>query len=100
MVASHAEMQQTPGGVASEMTASMEAHAASGEWERVEEIAVKLRTAIMQVPEHERRDTVLAVRRSMDKVQTLAQNARNDVTGKLSAIRLGKDATAAYTGTD
>ena len=100
MVASQAVMEQQPDAIASEMSASMEAHAATGDWEQVEEIAARLRVAVMQVPEHKRRDTVLAVRRSMEKVQALAQDARNEVTGKLSAIRRGKDATAAYTHMD
>ena len=96
MAASQAAMQQRPGEVASEMSASMEAHASSGDWERVEEIAVKLRSVIMQVPERERRAAILAARRSVEKVQALAQQDRADVTGKLAAIRRGKDATAAY----
>ena len=100
MVASQAVMEQHPDAIASEMSASMEAHAATGDWEKVEEIAVRLRAAVMRVPDLERRDTLLAMRRSMEKVQTLAQDARNEVTAKLSAIRLGKDATAAYTHMD
>ena len=96
MAASHAAMQQSPGEAAAEMSASMEAHASSGDWERVEEIAVKLRSAIMQVPERERRSAIRAAQRSVEKVQALAQESRTDVTGKLAAIRRGKDATAAY----
>ena len=96
MVASSAVIQQKPVEITAEMAASLEAHAGAGDWERVEEIAVKLRAAVMQVPEHDRRDAILAAQRSMQKVQTLAQDARIDVTGKLAAIRRGKDATAAY----
>ena len=98
MAASQAAIQRTL--TAAEMTATMEAHAASGDWERVEEILVKLRAAVLEVPERERRDTVLAIRRSVEKVQGLAQSARNDVTGKLSQIRRGRDATKAYSVAD
>ena len=86
-----------------ELTASMEAYASNGDWSRVEEIAVKLRAAVMQVPEAQRRGAITALQRSMEKVQTLAQDARTDVTGKLAALRRGRDATAAYgsaTGTE
>ena len=103
MVASRESMEQSPDAIASEMTTSMEAHAASGDWERVEEITVKLRAAVMQVPESRRRELLLAVGRSIEKVQTLAQDARHEVTDRLSAIRRGKDAAAAYesaTGTE
>lgn len=103
MVASSAAVQQDPAHVTAEMAASMEAHAGAGDWERVEELAAKLRAIVMQVPESRRRDAILMAQRSMEKVQTLAQDARTDVTGKLAAIRRGKDATAAYgsaTGTE
>ena len=96
MVASSAVVRQRPAEVTAEMAASMEAHAGAGDWERVEEIAVRLRAAVMQVPENQRREAIQAAQRSMQKVQTLAQDAKTDVTGKLAAIRRGKDATAAY----
>lgn len=103
MVASQEALQQEPRIIAAEMIQSMEASARYGDWERVEEIAAQLRAAVMQVPEHERRETLLAVSRSLERVQSLARDARADVTQKLSAIRRGKDATAAYgsaTGTE
>ena len=103
MVASQEALQQDPQIIAAEMTQSLEASARHGDWERVDEIAAQLRAAVMQVPENDRRETLLAVSRSLERVQTLARDARADVTGKLSAIRRGKDATAAYgsaTGTE
>lgn len=100
MVASQAAMEQSPEGIVMEMSADMEAHAAAGDWERVEDLAVRIRSAVMAVPESQRREALLAVRRSMEHVQTAAHDARSDVTEKLSAIRRGKDATRAYAGTD
>ena len=103
MVAQQQSIEQDPQVVVAEMTASLETFARHGEWERVEEITAKLRTAVMQVPEHERRDTLLTVRREIERVQMLASDARGAITEKLSAIRRGKDATAAYgsaTGTE
>ena len=78
----------------------LKARKAPGEWERTEEIAARLRSAIMAVPGHQRREVLLAAKQSMEKVQTLAQYARSDVAEKLSAIRRGKDATRAYAGAD
>ena len=100
MVASQQAIQAGPSGITAEMTESMEAHAAAGDWERVEEIAIKLRVAVMQVPEQDRRSAILAAARSLEKVQALARETRDAVTGKLSAIRRGQDATRAYSATD
>lgn len=100
MAASHEVMERSAADTASEMIAAMEAHAARGEWQSVEDIAAKLRNAVTQIPENKRRETLLAARRSIESVTTLAQNARNEVTEKLSAIRRGKDATRAYSATD
>ena len=100
MVASQAAMQQSPDDVVFEMSASMEAFAASGDWERVEELAIRLRSAVMQVPEDKRRDAMLATRRSLEQVQSLAQFAHHDAAEKLTAIRRGKDVTKAYAASD
>lgn len=100
MAASHEVMERSAADTASEMIAAMEAHAARGEWQRVEDIAAKLRSAVTQIPENKRRETLLTARRSIEGVTALAQNARNEVTEKLSAIRRGKDATRAYSATD
>lgn len=100
MVATQAALQHTPEAVVREMSASMETHAAAGDWERVEEIAARIKTAIVQVPEHERHDVILSVQRSMERVQSLAQESREEVATKLSAIRRGKDAAKAYAGAD
>lgn len=96
MAASQSIVEQSPDTVASEMSERMEANAAAGDWQRVEEIAVRLRSVVMQVPVAKRRTILVAIRRSIDKVQSAAKNAHHDVTGKLSAIRRGQDATKAY----
>lgn len=103
MVASQQVIQQDPQAIAADMSDSMEAFARHGEWDRVEEIAAKLRSAVMRVPEEQRRETLLLLSRSIELVQSLAEGARDDVKDKLSAIRRGKDATLAYgsaTGTE
>lgn len=100
MVASQAVMQHGADARVSKMLVEMEAHAASGEWEKVEELTLKLKNAILAVPDSEQRETLLAARRSMEQVQSIAQDAKNDVSDKLSSIRRGKDAAKAYAAAD
>ena len=100
MVASQAVMEQGPLGVVMEMTAAMESFAASGEWERVEDIAQRIRHAVMAVPEDQRRSALVEAQRGMEQVRTLALEAKNDVTGKLSALKRGADARKAYAAVD
>ncbi len=96
MVASRAELQGGDTAAIAEMLSAMEAFAEREEWDQVEDSAAKLRHALLQVPEHERRDAVLQVRRALERIREQAQQARDDVAGRLSALRRGRDATRAY----
>ncbi len=96
MVASQAVMEQGPIRAIAEVTANMEAQAASGEWDKVEELAGKLRSAVMAVPEDQRRDALLMAHRTIEHIQDVARAARQTTAEKLSAIRRGRDATRAY----
>ena len=96
MAGNHALLDQTPAETVQDMTSTMETMAEQGDWDRVEEIAIRLRTAIMQVPEYERRSLLIAARHSTEKVHAAAAHARGKITGKLSAIRRGRDAAKAY----
>ena len=96
MVASQAMMTESPEAVALEMSAHIVELAEAGDWAEVESIAVRLRAAVMNVPEAGRRSVLLAVQRSMEVVTELANSARHDVTGRLSALRRGQAATKAY----
>jgi len=100
MAANQAEVKQSPDSVVLEMSQVMESCAAAGEWERVEEIATTLRSAVMLVPERLRRDALLAVQRSVEEVHALAQGARSEVGDQLSVLRRGQDARKAYEFTD
>jgi uncharacterized protein (DUF2461 family) len=91
------ETKADAAGVVHEMALSMESFAAAGNWERVTEIAVALRHAVMRVPESLRRDSMLVAQRCLKHVQSMAQDAKGEVTDKLSALRRGRDATRAYT---
>jgi len=96
MVASQAAITVTPESIVSELSEQMEALAAAGDWEQVEEIAVRLRGAVLEVPEVDRRPVLLALQRSTEKVVAGARTARQTVTGKISELRLGQVAKKAY----
>ncbi len=100
MVATQAAVREDPRRVVEEMTAAMKSAAAGGDWERVEEIAVRLKQAVIAVPEDERRESVVEAQRGMEHVHALAQKARSEVTGKLSALKRGQHATRAYAAID
>ena len=100
MVASQAAMRERPEAVVLEVAESMARHADAGEWERVEELAVRIRSAIMEVPEDQRRDVVLDVQRRLQHVNEMAEKYRGDIADRLSVIRRGRHAARAYTSAD
>ena len=96
MAAKHALAPQSPESVVREMAEHMKKMAAAGDWAEVENIAIRLRSAVMDVPEGERRGLLMAVKSCCEKVAQEAEVARQDVSGRMSAIRRGKVATKAY----
>ena len=100
MVASQAAVQRRPEAVALEMAASMEEHATAGEWERVEDLAKRIRGAVMQVPEDQRRDVLLNVQRHIQHINDMAVKDRGDIADRLSVIRRGQHAARAYANAD
>lgn len=96
MVADRPDADQTPAESVLEMAGTMEACAEDGDWDRVEEIVVRLRAAVMRVPEAERGACLRAARQSTEAVREKARCARGEVTDKLSEIRRGRDAAKAY----
>ena len=96
MVASQAAVKQSASTIAIEMSAQMEVLASYGDWDQVEELAVRLRAAVMDVPENQRRNVIKAVQRHTDKVAEQARQARQDVTGKIHELRKGQAAKKAY----
>lgn len=96
MVASHAVIADTPESKVLEMSKRMEMLAAAGDWDDVEDITVRLRSALLEVPEANRRPLLLAVQRSTEKVAEGATTARQSVSGKIKELRLGQVAKKAY----
>ena len=100
MVASQAAMRERPESVVLEMAASMAKHADAGDWDRVEELAVRLRSAILEVPENRRRNVVFDVQRRLQHVNEMAEKHRSDIADRLSVVRRGQHAAKAYTNAD
>lgn len=96
MVAAQATVEQSASTIALELSAQMEVLASYGDWDQVEELAVRLRAVVMNVPENERRSVIKAVQRHTEKVTDQARQARQDVTGKIHELRKGQAAKKAY----
>jgi len=96
MVANQAMINACPGDIALDMMGRMDALAANDEWHGIEQLALRLRGMILEVPESERRSVVIAVRHCLERVQTRVLVARGEVTDKLAEIRRGQVATRAY----
>jgi len=96
MVASQAVMHETPETVVREMSQHIEALAREGDWAEVESMLVRLRGALLNVPEAERHELLTVVQRSTEKVAAQAERAREQVAGRISTLHRGRRATTAY----
>ena len=96
MAAAQETINASPADTALNMVSRMEALSADGKWDRVERLARRLNSAVLEVPERERRSLLLAVNRGFERVQTLALVARGELAEKLSELRRGRIATRAY----
>lgn len=96
MAASQVAHEETPVSIVLQMSEQMQALAASGDWERIEDIAVRLRAALLDVPDSERPQLARSLKRSIDTVTAQASRARQTVSGKISELRRGQVAKKAY----
>ncbi len=96
MVASQAVLAESPEHVALALVEQMETLADAGEWEHIEDVAIRLRGAVMDIPEPERGPVLLAAQRCIKKVAAEAHNARRAITGEMHEIRKGQAAKKAY----
>lgn len=96
MVASQAAIAESAASIALEMAEHMEVLATAGEWDQIEDIAMRLRGVVMNVPEAERRAVMLTVQRSAERVAAKAKSARLEITGKIAELRRGQAAKKAY----
>ena len=77
MVANRATAEVCPGGMAREMAKNMEELASNGQWKGVEHIAVRLRSAVLEVPEDERREVMEFVSYCLERIAGAAPRLRN-----------------------
>lgn len=96
MVANKATIDQSPGDRAMEMVNRMDELAAKGEWNSVEQLAVRLKSAVLEIPDFQRQSLIVAVNRVFERVQTTALVSRNELKDKLTEIRRGRVAAQAY----
>ena len=96
MAAREALAAETPESVVMEMSQHMEELARDGEWVDVENMAVRLRGAVMNVPEARRREVLQDVHRVTEKIRAEAETAHRDLADRLSGLRRGQVATRAY----
>lgn len=96
MVANLTTLDTTPEAVVLNMLERIEALASNGEWDSTERLAVRIRSALLDVPEDARHSILVAVAQSVERVQTMVLSSRNEVTEQLSGIRRGRAATRAY----
>lgn len=96
MAASRPLIQESPRDTALDMIHEMLELARHGDWERIERIAVMLRSAMLEVPENERREIAAAAEEATEQVRALAEHARGDVASRLKALRRGQNAARAY----
>lgn len=91
-----ARAAETPESVVIEMSQHLESLAEHGDWEDVESLVVRLRSAVMNVPEDRRRELIHEVQRATEKVLAEAEIAHRDLADRLSGLRRGQEATRAY----
>jgi len=96
MVASQAVLAESPAQVALALVEQMEAFAETGEWDHIEDVAIRLRGAVMDIPETERGPVLIAAQRGIEKVEAEAHKARRAITGEMHELRKGQAARKAY----
>jgi len=96
MVANQASIELPPADAAIDTVAQMEASVANGDWVRVEQLAVRLRHLVIDVPEGERQAVIVSVSHCLDRLQTKVLQSRGEVSEKLTDIRRGRIANRAY----
>ncbi len=96
MVASQAVLAESPAHIALALVEQMEALARAGDWEHIEDVAIRLRGAVMDVPEAERGPVLVAAQHCVERVAAEAVDARKAITGEVHELRKGQAAKKAY----
>lgn len=96
MAVNQSTISTKPEDVMRELMDRIDTLAASGEWGRIERLAIKVRSIVMQIPPAEREAAILQMGHCLDRVQSKAFASRVELKDKLSDLRRGRVATAAY----
>jgi len=96
MVASQAVLAESPAHVALALVEQMQTLAEAGEWEHIEDVSIRLRGAVMDIPEPERGPVLLAAQHCIEKVAAEANKARRVITSEMHELRKGQAAKKAY----
>lgn len=96
MASSMLATDATPDTVVLEMSEHLGALAAAGEWDELEQLVVRLQRAILDVPEHRRRDLARMLKERLAGITDEARRARGEVSRELTHLRRGQKATQAY----
>ncbi len=96
MVASQAVLAESPAHIALALVEQMESLAEAGDWEHIEDVAMRLRGAVMDIPEPERGPVLVAAQHCIERVAAQALDARKAITGEMHEIRKGQAAKKAY----
>lgn len=96
MAANHATVDARPADVAMDLVARMESLAESSEWSRIEQLAVRLRNTVLEIPKSERQEAIASIGHCLERLQIKVLVSRGEVAEKLSDIRRGQVATRAY----
>lgn len=96
MVASQAVLAESPVHIALALIEQMEALARACDWEHIEDVAIRLRGAVMDIPESERGPILVAAQHGIERVAAAAHQARKSITGEIHGLRKGQEAKKAY----
>jgi len=96
MLANQVTIELRPADLAIETVARMEALATRGDWSDVEQLTVRLRHTVLEVPESERQAVIVTIGHCLDRLQTKVLESRGEVSEKLTDIRRGRAANIAY----
>ena len=96
MAANQASVNASPADHAMDIVARMEALADSGEWSRIEQLAARLCSVLLDIPDKERQAAIVRISPCFERLQIKVLVSRGEVAEKLSDIRRGQVATRAY----
>lgn len=78
------------------MNEHMEELAAAGEWQQVASLVTKRNAMLQEIDDSVREESLVAARRSTDRIKRMAEDAQNQVAEKIAQLHRGRKATQIY----